>query len=176
MKGLSVELGDEGVLALICDSTNIMRDGVSVHGLNTAATVWCSAMVGALCGFGMWEAAGIAAWLVLMANLALRPIANWQNTRVRTGNEVESTYTVAATCNAAEAPRLRHTLLQSLGGHLNVNGLTSESRPGGQLRLSISVSSPHAMDDRVESLIAELVKDPTISETSWQVARATPEA
>jgi putative Mg2+ transporter-C (MgtC) family protein len=30
----------------------ILRDGVNVHGLNTAATLWCSAMVGTLAGAG----------------------------------------------------------------------------------------------------------------------------
>jgi len=39
----------------------IMRDGASVHGLNTAATVWCSAMVGALSGFGLYTVACFAA-------------------------------------------------------------------------------------------------------------------
>ncbi len=28
----------------------ILREGVNVHGLNTAATLWCSAMVGTLAG------------------------------------------------------------------------------------------------------------------------------
>ena len=32
----------------------IMKDGFTIHGLNTAATIWCSAAVGSLCGFGMY--------------------------------------------------------------------------------------------------------------------------
>ncbi len=30
----------------------IMRDGMNVRGLNTAATLWCSAGIGVLCGLG----------------------------------------------------------------------------------------------------------------------------
>jgi len=30
----------------------ILRDGIDVHGLNTAATLWCSAMIGAISGAG----------------------------------------------------------------------------------------------------------------------------
>jgi len=30
----------------------ILREGVNVHGLNTAATLWCSAMVGTIAGAG----------------------------------------------------------------------------------------------------------------------------
>ena len=31
----------------------ILRDGFTIHGLNSAATLWCSAAVGSLCGFGL---------------------------------------------------------------------------------------------------------------------------
>ena len=30
----------------------IFKDGANVRGLNTAATIWCSAAIGALCGLG----------------------------------------------------------------------------------------------------------------------------
>jgi putative Mg2+ transporter-C (MgtC) family protein len=53
----------------------ILRDGVHVRGINTAATIWCSAAVGVLAGAGYLPAAAIAAVLILTAHLALRPAA-----------------------------------------------------------------------------------------------------
>lgn len=50
----------------------IMRDGFTIHGLNSAATVWCSAAVGCLCGFGMWTEALIAASVICLVNLVLK--------------------------------------------------------------------------------------------------------
>lgn len=50
----------------------IMRDGFSIHGLNSAATVWCSAAVGCLCGFGMWQEAIIASVTIFAINLVLK--------------------------------------------------------------------------------------------------------
>src|ERR1700726_2654165 len=38
----------------------ILRDGFNVRGLNTAATLWCSAAVGVLAGMGFVNAAAIA--------------------------------------------------------------------------------------------------------------------
>lgn len=35
----------------------MLRDGLTVRGLNTAATLWCSAAVGALAGAGMYPIA-----------------------------------------------------------------------------------------------------------------------
>ncbi len=154
----------------------IMREGVNVHGLNTAATVWCSAMVGALCGFGMWQAGGIAALLVVFANLALRPVANRLNTRVQAGNEVESRYTITLTCAPAEAPRLRQSLLTALAkNHLPFQRLATQSE-ADQTVITAEALSPHVADAAVEKLLATLAQDGTVAGTSWQVARAVPEA
>src|SRR5262249_28007035 len=53
----------------------IFREGLSVRGLNTAATLWCSGAVGALAGSGFYLSATITACLVLLSNTLLRPVA-----------------------------------------------------------------------------------------------------
>src|SRR4030088_1948134 len=53
----------------------ILKDGVNIRGLNTAATLWCPAAVGTLAGLGYLVFAGIGASGVLLANLLLRPLA-----------------------------------------------------------------------------------------------------
>lgn len=50
----------------------IMKDGLTIHGLNSAATIWCSAAVGCLCGFGMWRQAAIAVVVILFINWILK--------------------------------------------------------------------------------------------------------
>src|SRR5260370_33296320 len=51
----------------------ILREGINVHGLNTAATLWCSAMVGTFAGGGYSAPSGVAAGFVVATNLLLRP-------------------------------------------------------------------------------------------------------
>ncbi len=50
----------------------IIRDGLTVRGLNTAATLWCSAAVGALSGAGLYQPAIVGTAVVLAVNIALR--------------------------------------------------------------------------------------------------------
>jgi len=52
----------------------IMREGLSVRGLDTAATLWCSAGVGALCGMGLWKQALSGTFLILFTNAVIRPL------------------------------------------------------------------------------------------------------
>lgn len=49
----------------------IMRDGATVHGLNTAATVWCSAAVGVLAGARMPDMAVATTCMIIAANILL---------------------------------------------------------------------------------------------------------
>lgn len=60
----------------------IFREGLSIHGLNTAATLWCSAAVGVLAGAGAYKAAFVATGFVVCVNLLLRPIVKSINEKV----------------------------------------------------------------------------------------------
>jgi putative Mg2+ transporter-C (MgtC) family protein len=52
----------------------IFKEGFTISGLNTAATMWATAAVGTLCGSGFLPEAGIGAVMVLACNVLLRPI------------------------------------------------------------------------------------------------------
>ena len=47
----------------------IFKDGDSVKGLTTAATVWCAAAVGGLCGFGMFAEAILGTVTIIAINI-----------------------------------------------------------------------------------------------------------
>src|SRR4051794_12432149 len=57
----------------------ILREGFNIRGLNTAATLWCSAAVGALSGGGQFLLAAVAATLIVGTNIVLLPIATVMN-------------------------------------------------------------------------------------------------
>jgi putative Mg2+ transporter-C (MgtC) family protein len=57
----------------------ILRNGLNITGLNTAATLWCSAGIGTLAGYGMYGPAVTGAVAVLAANVCLRPIGKALN-------------------------------------------------------------------------------------------------
>lgn len=72
----------------------IMREDGNVRGLNTAATLWGSAAVGAAAGADLILEAALATIFVLAANTLLRPIVNTINRKPLDGHSVEVTNTV----------------------------------------------------------------------------------
>lgn len=59
----------------------ILKDGMSVSGLNTAATIWASAAVGALAGLGVFYEAALGAIVIVLLNAAMGPLADYVNRR-----------------------------------------------------------------------------------------------
>src|SRR6516164_3696530 len=70
----------------------ILRDGLNVKGMNTAATLWCTGAVGTLAGagFALEALAGTAA--VLTVHLGLRPVVRWIEAQTKTTMDVETYY------------------------------------------------------------------------------------
>ena len=50
----------------------IFKHGDTVKGLTTAATVWCAAAIGCLCGYGMYAEAVVGTMAVMVVNLLFK--------------------------------------------------------------------------------------------------------
>lgn len=55
----------------------ILKDGFNVRGLNTAATIWCSAACGTLSGVGLYAEAAVLVACVLITHCLFRPLCTW---------------------------------------------------------------------------------------------------
>ncbi len=109
----------------------IFKDAGSVRGLNTAATIWCSAAIGAISGLGRPLNALILAAAVLVTNVILRPLAYRLYPAQASGEEQEVTYGFELVCNQADEAHMRALLLQAMSrSPLTLAALRSEDIEG----------------------------------------------
>jgi putative Mg2+ transporter-C (MgtC) family protein len=59
----------------------IFKEGLSVHGLTTAVTVWCCSALGCLAAAGYFAETFIATFFVLTVNLVLKSVDEWLTKR-----------------------------------------------------------------------------------------------
>ena len=59
----------------------IFREGSSVHGLTSAATIWCSAAIGCMAAMGYFTETIICTLLVVVVNSFLEPLDKWLKNR-----------------------------------------------------------------------------------------------
>lgn len=67
----------------------IIKHGTNIYGLSSAATVWCSAGLGCLCGYGMWREAAIALGFILFINWVLKGIERTFKEKLHTRRDEE---------------------------------------------------------------------------------------
>jgi putative Mg2+ transporter-C (MgtC) family protein len=148
----------------------IFREGLSVRGLNTAATLWCSAAIGVLAGAGYLLFATVATGFVVFVNLLLRPIVSFINRQPLTSTELEIGYVLSVACRSPDEAHVRALLLQGLAGSgLGLRRLDSNDLEGtGRVVVTAFVTAHQRVDADVERIVGRLSLEPTVSAARWQ--------
>jgi putative Mg2+ transporter-C (MgtC) family protein len=156
----------------------ILREGINVHGINTAATLWCSAMVGTFAGAGFWAPSLVAMGFVVGTNLLLRPLVRLINTKTISSGDSEACYSVTLTCKSSEEAHLRSLLLHALSqGGLGLRRIDSSDIPDtANVVIKAQVLAAKRNDAALEQIVGRLSLEPHISAVAWQVDRTIPEA
>ncbi|MBV8630208.1 MAG: MgtC/SapB family protein, partial [Silvibacterium sp.] len=103
--GLTIAPGTTQVIAYVVSGVGflgagaIMKDGGSVRGLNTAATLWCSAAVGACAGAGQTLDAIFVTALLMVINLVLRPLSWYIDRRSLAALDTHRLYRLRLFCD-----------------------------------------------------------------------------
>lgn len=109
----------------------ILREGASVRGLNTAATLWCAAAIGSFVGAGLLFQAYFGTLAVVGANLLLRPLGQWfqkLDEQLLTHTKPETQYYCRVVCHAEDEATVRALLLdQAKDRQLTLTALSSKS-------------------------------------------------
>jgi putative Mg2+ transporter-C (MgtC) family protein len=148
----------------------IMKEGKNVWGLNTAATLWCSAAVGACAGADLaFEAIALTAF-VLAGNTLLRPLVNAINRAPLTEQATEATYEVRATTDADHVDEARELLeLQLERTNYPVREVAVLNRDLESMEVVATLVANTAEPGELHQLVARLETTPFIEHASWTV-------
>ena len=157
----------------------IMREGLNVRGLNTAATLWCSAAIGVLSGLGYLLHAAIGAAAVLGANLVLRSVGQLINKQsMESATEVEQMYRLSIVCSASDEVHVRTLMLHMLNGmpQLLIQSLHSEDMPlAGQLEVRADlIATPNNLL-QLEQIVSRISLEKGVSAARWSVLQRVDE-
>src|SRR5262249_44518882 len=149
----------------------IFKEGITVKGLATAATLWCSGAVGVLAGSGKLLEATIGTAAVLFIHLALRPLVLRIDVLNKTSAEGESTYRMQVICPADQAALIRTIFLRHVNAQpgMTVRGIHSEeSDASGKKTVVVDIISNCRNDRYMNDLVSRINLEPNVSAISWQ--------
>ncbi len=155
----------------------IFKERMSVTGLNTAATMWCIAAIGALCGIGYIGYAALGAVAVVAANVILRPIAQGINRQPIDETEAVLGYEVRAVCREDVEDRIRATMVAAIGANgLRLHAVYSEDLEGtGRVEVIADVTATGRVATRLERVVSRLGVEPGVSAVSWKAVPTSDE-
>ena len=150
----------------------IFKEGANVRGINTAATLWCSAGVGLLAGEGFAAYGLMAGLLVIGANTILRPfvyaIKLWPLDS--TGDEQQ--YHITINCGAARVSEIRSQLVDEVAAlpDLKVSKLDSALvRDTDRVEVLATVTSHMRRERAVETIVGRFGQADGVSRAVWRL-------
>lgn len=179
----------------------IMKQGASISGLNTAATLWTSAAVGALAGGGLFLVAVAGTAIVMLANTMLRPLGRLLDRRTGvTGKEPpEVDYVFEVRCRVEAESAVRALVFDAVhrpGFTVRSIAATDEpdgrnepggrDQPGGRDRpderdgqdgavlITASVHSDERDDRAIEEALAAVVRTEAVLAVRWTAEDTAP--
>ncbi len=148
----------------------ILREGLNVKGLNTAATIWCSGAVGSLCGSNLVGHAAVGTFAILFAHLSLRPVARWIDNHQKKAVDVDTLYRMRVVCTREVAPLVRTILLRHVNASptMTVQGFSMQETDKDELTaVVVDIYSTVRNERALEDLVNRINIEPGIIAVSW---------
>jgi putative Mg2+ transporter-C (MgtC) family protein len=144
----------------------MMRDGVNISGINTAATIWCSAAIGTLAGLGHFYEGIVGTAFVVFGNIVLRPIGNKIDHRIQQIEVAGYSYALHMHCTEQAKDALRVALIESVKASptLHLSSISIESNN----KITAEIHSLDRRQTDIESIIAELSLIKDVQAMKWE--------
>jgi len=149
----------------------ILREGLNVRGITTAATLWCSAALGTLAGTGFLIEGVVGTGIILVSNLGLRPLSRWIDARAKGAVNVETNYRITVVCPDQEEAVIRGLLARHVSARRTMliqRIATEDADQEGKTAVLADISSTIRDDQAMEGLISRINIEPSITSVSWE--------
>jgi len=149
----------------------IMKEGAQIRGINTAATLWASAAVGAFAGSGLFGEASLVAVFVLAGNTLLRPLANYINRRPISHQSTEAIYRIHVTCGRDAVAEARDLIYEELEQrNYPIRDIETISEGPELIELAATLVPTTANPDDLDAVTRHLERHDSIVSATWTVS------
>ena len=149
----------------------IMKEGVQIRGLNTAATLWATAAVGSFAGARLFPEAAALTLFVLAGNTLLRPLVDYINRRPVEGGYTEALYQVHVICAPADVGDVRDLIAAELEtAHYPIQSMETLTETDEQVELAATLIPTSANAEELEAVCLALEAASQIRGATWSVS------
>jgi putative Mg2+ transporter-C (MgtC) family protein len=149
----------------------IMKEGAQVRGINTAATLWGSAAVGAFAGAGQFAEATLVALFVLAGNTLLRPLVQYISRLPISPEATEALYRIHVTCDPEHVSSARDLLFEEIERcHYPIRTIETLSEAEDVVELAAILVPMTAKPQDLDAITCHLARHENIGSATWTVS------
>ena len=148
----------------------IFKEGLNVRGLNTAATMWCTAAIGVITSSGMILYAASAVIVLISSNIIFRFIAERISPLTSFGEE-ENTYVLSVTCREEDEFNIRSVIISKISKtKLLLTNLESADEIGNKVEIEARILiNGRRKDELIEKLTAQVALEKGVTKAGWEM-------
>ncbi|MCV2502600.1 MAG: MgtC/SapB family protein [Neisseriaceae bacterium] len=146
----------------------ILRNEGNIHGINTAATLWGGAAIGACCGAGFYAEALIGTIFILAANTLLRPFVNFVNRRPAMLSSVDTDIDLHLVTNVEHQKEVL-TLIQKMlfTQNILIEDIDIESFGDKEVEIKLQLNAYNIKQSHIDDLVDKIKRNPHINQVFW---------
>jgi len=145
----------------------ILKEGMNVRGLNTAATLWCSAVTGGFAGAGHAPEAAMLTLFILGGNTFLRPLVRYIERAPIDESATEAIFEVRVTVAEHRRDQVREALIERLDAAKYPVQDVEETMRDDDVELVAILSATSVEADELDAVAAALEKIEGVSHATW---------
>lgn len=138
----------------------ILRDGTNIRGLNTAATLWCSAAIGTLTALSLIVEAVIGVAYILLSNLLLRFVS--RKMMQKTSKDDKKDYVLLIYCEIEKEMIVKNLLIQKLKSQQNVIKSLSSKKMEEQIKIEVQLEMIGNASSNMDSIVNRICIEPGV--------------
>ena len=150
----------------------ILREGVTVRGMNTAATIWCTSAIGTLIGANHILLALVGSIAIIGAHLLFRSLAHFLDHYTQGKGEMELLYEVKIVCGRLQEEKIRAILIEQIkAAKLRLQGLSlQDGQPADHVEMIVHLYAVQHDEQAMNFLVSSLAGQDAVDRVSWNKA------
>jgi putative Mg2+ transporter-C (MgtC) family protein len=145
----------------------ILKEGMNIRGLNTAATVWCSAVTGAFAGADHPAEAILMCGFVLAGNTFLRPLVNLIERAPIDESRTESIFEIRVSTDETSRDALRELLEERLeAAKYPAREIREAGRDEG-VEIIATLAATSVEGEALDHITEELARLKSVGHATW---------
>lgn len=145
----------------------ILKEGMNIRGLNTAATIWCSAVMGAFAGADRPVEAVLMAAFVLAGNTFLRPLVHLIERAPIDESATEAVYEVRVATIETRRDAIRDLMIEKLEAASYPIQDIEENEREDDVEIVATLAATSAKSHELDAIVTAIERLDGVTHATW---------